>query len=80
MTGPALVRYLNKGLDRNPAVAYTTTIVAVHRPSKGPREIVITDWRDPSAQVTLAGSGSMGDSVTVSIHRGWLGFTWIEGY
>ena len=74
------MRYLNKGLDRNPAVAYTTTIVAVHRPSKGPMQIVVVDWRDPSESIALVGSGDIGDQVTVRIHRGWLGFTWIEGY
>ena len=79
LTGPALVRYLNKGLDHRPVRAYTTTILAVHRPNKGPMEIVITDWRDPSESIALVGSGTIGDSVTVYIHRGWLNFPWIDG-
>ena len=78
-TGPAVVRALNKGLDRSPAVAHTTTIVAVNRPSKGPNQIVVLDWRDPRKRITLVGSGTVGDEITVRSHRGWLGFAWIEG-
>jgi len=50
----------------------------VNRPSKGPNQIVVTDWRDPRASITLGGSGTVGDAVTVRSRRGWLGFAWIE--
>ena len=54
------------------------TIIDVQRRTKGPNQFVVTDWRDPSERLTLAGSGMVGEEVDLYSHEGWLGFAWIE--
>jgi hypothetical protein len=77
-TGPALVRFANKALDRSPRVAHTLTVLAVSRPSKGADTNTVTHW-DPGADpFTVAGSQDVGSSLNIYSHSGFLGFVWIE--
>ncbi|MDB4931768.1 MAG: hypothetical protein JWM10_4252 [Myxococcaceae bacterium] len=75
--------YLDVARDADPGRRVEVRYVREMRPAKGPSYDVITSWDDPTDTVNLRGFGGLegerrpGATVSLTVHRGWLGLEWV---
>ncbi len=78
-----VVGYLDVAFDRDPGRRVEVRYLRYVRPHKGSNYDVIAHWDSPGDTVDLKGFGALegerrpGATVSLTVHRGWLGMEWV---